>query len=116
MGAEIGGEPLEAFLSEPIIAPVAYTPKHSSWLNEIEVASVVITRKVIRRGSFTSVKDLRDKLSNFIDLFKSSIRLSLPLDVHGSPADGEARGVKQGKATKEGKMAVSLAFNCGFLD
>jgi transposase len=46
-----------------------YTPKHSSWLNQIEVVFGVIMRKVIRRGSFTSVADLRSKLLNFIDYF-----------------------------------------------
>ena len=46
-----------------------YTPKHSSWLNQIEVIFGVIARKVIRRGSFTSVADLRSKLLNFIDYF-----------------------------------------------
>jgi transposase len=35
-----------------------YTPKHSSWLNQIEAIFGVIMRKVIRRGSFTSVADL----------------------------------------------------------
>jgi transposase len=46
-----------------------YTPKHSSWLNQIEVIFGVIMRKVIRRGSFTSVEDLRTKLLNFIEYF-----------------------------------------------
>ena len=46
-----------------------YTPKHSSWLNQIEVIFGVIMRKVIRRGSFTSVADLRSKLLNFIEYF-----------------------------------------------
>jgi transposase len=46
-----------------------YTPKHSSWLNQIEVVFGVIMRKVIRRGSFTSVADLRSKLENFIAYF-----------------------------------------------
>jgi transposase len=46
-----------------------YTPKHSSWLNQIEVVFGVIMRKVIRRGSFTSVEDLRTKLLNFIEYF-----------------------------------------------
>jgi transposase len=48
---------------------LVYTPKHSSWLNQIEVVFGVIMRKVIRRGSFTSVPDLRGKLLNFIDYF-----------------------------------------------
>jgi transposase len=46
-----------------------YTPKHSSWLNQIEVVFGMIMRKVIRRGSFTSVSDLKDKLLNFIAYF-----------------------------------------------
>jgi transposase len=46
-----------------------YTPKHSSWLNQIEIVFGVIMRKVVRRGSFTSVDDLRSKLLAFIDYF-----------------------------------------------
>jgi transposase len=46
-----------------------YTPKHSSWLNQIESIFGVIMRKVIRRGSFSSVEDLRTKLLNFIAYF-----------------------------------------------
>jgi len=46
-----------------------YLPKHSSWLNQIEVVFGVIMRKVIRRGSFPSVADLRAKLLNFIEYF-----------------------------------------------
>jgi transposase len=46
-----------------------YTPKHSSWLNQIEIVFGVIMRKVVRRGSFTSVDDLRTKLLAFIDYF-----------------------------------------------
>ena len=46
-----------------------YTPKHTSWLNQIEVIFGVIMRKVIRRGNFTSVEDLKSKLVAFIDYF-----------------------------------------------
>jgi transposase len=46
-----------------------YTPKHSSWLNQIEIVFGVIMRKVVRRGSFTSVDDLRTKMLAFIDYF-----------------------------------------------
>jgi transposase len=60
----------QAFLSERSHRiRFVYTPKHSSWLNQIEVVFGVIMRKVIRRGSFTSLKDLRDKLTSFIEYF-----------------------------------------------
>ena len=60
----------QAFLSDPSHRiRVVDTPKHSSWLNQIETVFGVIMRKVIRCGSFTSVADLRSKLLNFIDYF-----------------------------------------------
>jgi transposase len=60
----------QAFLSESSHRiRFVYLPKHSSWLNQIEVIFGVIMRKVIRRGSFTSVEDLRGKLLNFITYF-----------------------------------------------
>jgi transposase len=60
----------QAFLSESSHRiRFVYLPKHSSWLNQIEVIFGVIMRKVIRRGSFTSVSDLRTKLLNFVMYF-----------------------------------------------
>jgi transposase len=44
-----------------------YTPKHSSWMNQVEIVFGIVMRKVIRRGNFTSVEDLRDKILAFID-------------------------------------------------
>jgi transposase len=46
-----------------------YTPKHSSWLNQVEIWFSILVRRVIRRGSFTSKEDLRTKILNFIDYF-----------------------------------------------
>jgi transposase len=60
----------QAFLSESSHRiRFVYLPKHSSWLNQIEVIFGVIMRKVVRRGSFTSVADLRTKLLNFVTYF-----------------------------------------------
>ena len=60
----------QAFLSEKgHRVRFVYTPKHSSWLNQIETVFGVIMRKVIRRGSFSSVDDLQSKLWNFIAYF-----------------------------------------------
>jgi transposase len=60
----------QAFLSESSHRiRFVYLPKHSSWLNQIEVIFGVIMRKVIRRGSFVSVNDMHTKLLNFVAYF-----------------------------------------------
>ena len=46
-----------------------YTPKHSSWLNQVEIWFSILVRRVIRRGSFTSKEDLRAKILDFITYF-----------------------------------------------
>ena len=46
-----------------------FLPKHTSWLNQIEIVFGMIMRKVIRRGNFTSVTDLKEKLVRFIAYF-----------------------------------------------
>jgi hypothetical protein len=45
------------------------TPKHPSWLNPVEIWFSVLARRAIRRGSFRSKDDLRDRLLRFIDYF-----------------------------------------------
>jgi hypothetical protein len=46
-----------------------YTPKHGLWMNQVEIVFGTVMRKVIRRGSFTSVEDLRNKILAFIEDF-----------------------------------------------
>jgi transposase len=46
-----------------------YTPKHCSWLNQVEIWFSILARRVIRRGSFSSKEDLRSKILNFIEYF-----------------------------------------------
>ena len=44
-----------------------FTPTSGSWLNMVEIFFGIITRQAIRRGSFTSVKDLIAAIETFID-------------------------------------------------
>jgi len=47
-----------------------YTPKHCSWLNQIELWFSIITRRLLnRRASFTSVAELENKIREFIDFY-----------------------------------------------
>lgn len=45
---------------------VHYTPTYSSWLNQVEIWFNIITQKAIRRGTFTSVKELVTKIEDYI--------------------------------------------------
>jgi transposase len=44
-----------------------FTPTSGSWLNMVEIFFAIITRQAIRRGTFTSVKDLTSAIRRFID-------------------------------------------------
>jgi transposase len=43
-----------------------FTPTHASWLNQIELFFSILTRRLLRRGVFTSTEDLKTQLLNFI--------------------------------------------------
>ena len=51
-----------------------YTPTYSSWLNQVERWFGLITQRAIRRGSFTSVHDLVEKIDAFVQRYNHSSR------------------------------------------
>lgn len=50
-----------------------YVPKHTSWLNQVEIWFSVLARRVLRRGSFTSKADLRTRLLDFVEYFNRTM-------------------------------------------
>jgi len=50
-----------------------YTPKHTSWLNQIEIWFSILVRKLLKRASFSSIDDLRQRILNFIDYFNKTM-------------------------------------------
>jgi transposase len=53
---------------------VTYTPKHASWLNMIEQWFGVLTRRLLRRGDFTSRDDLDAKITAFTIRYNKNAR------------------------------------------
>jgi hypothetical protein len=43
------------------------TPKHTSWLNQVESWFGILARRLLKRGSFTSVLELRQRMLAFIE-------------------------------------------------
>lgn len=50
-----------------------YTPKHCSWLNQIEIWFGILTKKLLKRGNFSSKQNLEAKLIKFIDFFNETM-------------------------------------------
>jgi four helix bundle protein len=63
-----------------------YTPKHASWMNQIQWWFGVLARKVIRRGNFTSLDDLKSKMIEFIDYFNRTMAKPMKWIYKGKPA------------------------------
>jgi hypothetical protein len=62
-----------------------FTPKHASWLNQIEIWFSILARKVIRRGNFTSTEDLKTKIEAFIAYFNNTMAKPFKWTYQGKP-------------------------------
>lgn len=62
-----------------------YTPKHSSWLNQIEIAFGIINRKMMHRGNFLSIADLEAQLRMFIDYYNRTMAHPFDWTYTGKP-------------------------------
>jgi hypothetical protein len=62
-----------------------YPPKHTSWMNQVELWFSILVRRVLRRGSFSSVDDLRQRILAFIAYFNATMAKPFKWTYTGRP-------------------------------
>jgi transposase len=63
-----------AFLKETTHKVVFhFTPKHCSWLHQIEIWFSILVRKLLKRASFCSTADLKARVLDFIAYFNDTM-------------------------------------------
>jgi hypothetical protein len=50
-----------------------YTPKHTSWLNQVEIWFSILVRRLLKRASFSSAEDMHQRILAFIDYFNKTL-------------------------------------------
>jgi hypothetical protein len=76
----------QAFLANPRHRiSFLYVPKHTSWLNQIECWFSILVRRLLKRGSFTSVEHLQQRILEFIDYFNQTMGKPFRWTYNGQP-------------------------------
>jgi transposase len=60
-------------------------PKHTSWLNQVEIWFSILVRRLLKRGSFTSVENLRQRILDFIEYFNRTMAKPMKWTYTGRP-------------------------------
>jgi len=50
-----------------------FTPKHTSWLNQIEIWFSILSKRLLKRACFSSVEELEKRINGFIDFFNKHL-------------------------------------------
>jgi len=62
-----------------------FTPKHASWINQIEIWFSILVRKLLRRGNFTSKEHLKQRIEAFIAYFNATMAKPFRWTMTGKP-------------------------------
>ena len=62
-----------------------FTPKHASWINQVEIWLSILVRKLLRRGNFTSKDHLKQRIEGFIAYFNDTMAKPFRWTMLGKP-------------------------------
>jgi transposase len=62
-----------------------FTPKHASWINQIEIWFSILARKLLRRGNFASTAHLKQRIEAFIAYFNQTMAKPFRWTMKGRP-------------------------------
>lgn len=66
-----------------------YLPKHTSWLNQVEMWFSILVRRLLKRASFTSKEQLKARILAFIDYFNRTMAKPFKWTYTGRPTQDE---------------------------
>lgn len=75
-----------AFLSAPMHRiRFVYIPKHTSWLNQIEIWFSILVRRLLKQASFKSTDELKQRILAFINYFNQTMAKPFQWKYKGHP-------------------------------
>ncbi|MDP7302506.1 MAG: IS630 family transposase [Pirellulaceae bacterium] len=76
-----------------------FLPKHTSWLNQIEIVFGIVTRRLLRHSNFKSIGELKQRLTDFIEYFNRTFAKPMRWTYTGRPVKNER--IKRAATWKE---------------
>jgi transposase len=75
-----------SFLSDPSHRiRFLYTPKHASWLNQVEIWFGILVKRLLKRLSVKSTEELKNKILAFIEYFNATMARAFKWTYKGIP-------------------------------
>lgn len=102
------GDQRRAFLTDSTHKHVFhFTPKHGSWLNQVELWFGVLERRFLRRGSFRSAEEFEDRLRRFLDDYNAAYAHPYRWTYTGQPLVRDTPFSRTRRQAQRGRAFVS---------